>query len=648
MMRSGNLAEQTNIVARQLNLRLARSFPTRNPGFKKPPVSAMGIGLANDLARERFRNPWRPVAYRRRRLVTPPTFGSVPWPRSDEHLSGYLRRLARSNGLTQIEQFHSILGLRSFESSAGEKAWTALADATGVKGEVFEHMRLPAKAWQRPETIIIEGARFQSSNMVGQPFRFCAECLRADECVRSRWFLHHVTACNVHKTQLRDRCACGTSLRTRYITLDLECPSCRARLADRPSEPARTSELAFVGALLPAKDAAPEAAPGYMALPAYQKVAFAERLGRLVQLAADDRPFDRVGIFFSKKPEQIQGNRPITQSRSIVEDAMALLYDWPYSYHSLLRDLIDRAPYRTDAPPSLRRLQTDAGFLAARTLHDHTGAPVAFLNDERDRFMNDELGVRSFNSDAKPIRKPFARFAATIRQPAEPLRPEHYMNVPDAVALLGGTGAIDLIGWVEAGLVQLHGAPGGGHRILKQSVSNAAHLIENLPAEDGTLRTIDFVEVKSRLAKDYELGSALADIVSGHVGAVIRYPGRPALQSIAIRIEDLQRRQACCRLAHLMVRNEDRETARLRKLISAAWSDEDPITAREMKLLEANGGVTGRIGPFGRYYPIRAVIKALQANGHRVLFDLNTKMGDGRLGWHDLMVDPPRYARVEQ
>ncbi len=582
------------------------------------------------------------------RLETRPTFGSVPWPRSDEHLSGYLRRLARSNGLTQIEQFHSMLGLRSFESSAGEKAWAALADATGVKSEVFEHMRLPAKAWQRPETVIIEGARFQSSNMVGQPFRFCAECLRTDGVVRSRWFLHHVTACNLHKTQLRDRCACGTSLRTRYITLHLECPSCGERLADRTSDPARTSELAFVEALLPSEDAAHEAADEYMALPPYQKVALMERLGRLVQLAADDRPFDRVNIFFSKKPEQIPGNRPITQSRSIVDDAVTLLSDWPYSYHRLLRGLVDRAPYRADAPPPLRRLQTDAGFLAARTLHDHSGAPVALLNDERDRFLNDELGVRSFSSDAKPVRKAFASIAATVKQPAEPLRPEQYMNVPDAVALLGGTGAKDLVGWIEAGLVQLHGAAGGGRRIVKQSVLNAEHLIENLPAEDGTLRLKDFVEIKSRLAMGYELGSALADIVSGHVGAAIRYPGRPALQSMAVRIEDLQRRQACCRLAHLLARNEDRETARLRKLISAAWSDEDPFTARDMKLLEANGGVMGRTGPFGRHYPIRAVIKALQASGHRVLFDLNAKMGDGRLGWRDLVVDPPRYARVEQ
>lgn len=576
---------------------------------------------------------------------THPRLGAVPLPLPHEHLAGYVRRLAAANGLTQIDQFYRLIGVRRIEPTGSDETWRALATATGFDEASFSHLRLPEKAWQRHGPFTVDGLEVSTQQMVGVAFRCCPQCLREDGIVRSRWFLHHVTACLKHGSALVDVCTCGRALTHRYLRLDLTC-TCSVSVGEIDADLSSAAEDALCTALGEEPRGGPVLAAGFMALPAQEKLAVIERVGTLALLAAEDAPLTKRNTFFPKKPDAIPTGRSLAGSRAVVEAAIAILADWPAAYRRLLDGLVDRAPYREEAWPILRRLQTKAGFLAVRPLRNARGEMIGFINDERDRFMREVLGVRMYQGSVRPTGPAFEPVSGGARAASLKLRPEDYMPAKEAAAALGGTAASGLQGWVAAGLVELQRSRRGGHLVVRQSVLDALALFRNLPPDDGRTGLVGFSVYSRQLGRGYNRGDFLLDIVQGRIEAHVRHPEVPAIESLAVSAADLARQAATARVGRHILADEFLESRRLRRRLSDLWTDCGPMDVEHLKHLVSTGAVRSRVGKHGHEYSVHDMADHLQRNGPTRFFDLERADGRHRGGWRDLTVEPPSSAEL--
>ena len=563
----------------------------------------------------------------------------VPTPVPNEHLAGYVRRLCRANGLGHVQHLHRLLGTVNFDPGSAQRTWSRFVAMTGLATDALKAMRHPPHAWQRPQPIVIEGSRFTSDYLVGQALRFCPACFEEDALIRNRWFLHHVAACDRHGFALVDACECGHPLKTRFVGLDLECPQCGRPGVDQRRTPASAESMEMVLALFH-PDRGAVLAHAFLELDGVAKVAVVERLGRLVALTADDEAIRRTNVFFAKKAELVPAGRNLDASVPLVHFAVHILSDWPTRYHELLDRLIDRAPYQPALPPILRRMSTEAGFLAARTLHDREGRPVEFLDVERETFLFNRLGIRKHQSDARPSSK-FGSIGGGAASAS--LQPDRYMSAKTAAEALGATAAGSLVAWIDAGLVAIHDADGEGHLVVASTVVAAIELFDRLAPSIPIRERLDLV---SFVKRDYRRAALIADIASGHVGAAIERRDLGLLENLAIDARDVAHRHACCRLTLLAASDEWRETARLRPLLDAAWDNDEPMSVRELKRHERRGMIVGRPGAFGWDYRIRDIIALMNQSGRERLIDIDLLRGNGPLAWRTATLRTPPHPPV--
>lgn len=170
-----------------------------------------------------------------------------------------------------------------------------------------------------------------------------------------------------------------------FLELDWRCPGCGHELADSPREVASETEAA-VARLVDHHWSADIPGPFSQELVgtgAEAALSAIERIGKLVLAASDDlRLNGRRAVYAHGRVDLILENRPVAESRAVVEASVPILSDWPDAYHALLSGLLDRAPYDVKQHSWMRRLATEAGYLAMRPLHCWSG-PVDYVERQR-------------------------------------------------------------------------------------------------------------------------------------------------------------------------------------------------------------------------------------------------------------------------
>ena len=575
----------------------------------------------------------------------------APLPEAGEHVSGWVRRLARANGLTSLRQLYAYVGYNGIYQSADERQWQLLAEATGLPIDVLAPMRLPSDTSGSAAPVQLNGLTLRSHQIGRQVFHHCPECLSEARTVPSAWFVHHVTACARHHLKLRDDCpACGRRLRIERLELDWRCGGCGHHLADSPSDPASEVELGFARLLGGdwSEGARGPLRPDLLAIGPEAALTAVERIGKLVLTAEADQPLgEGRGVHRHGKIDQLLENRATSESRAVVQAATTILSEWPHAYHELLTSLLDRAPYAAGREPNLRRLATDAGLLAMRPLRCSTG-PVDYVERERVRWTEGAFGpVMS----RRRVRTAGNRFA-DLKPYAMPERRgrEDYMTPVSALRALGGGKSIaELSAWVEADVIEIDRDSEGGYLFPRASVERAIEALRAFPADDGRPGMVGVVSIARSLHPIYLRKDLLIDLAQGHVGAVLRYPDRSGLEALAIDLSDFERRHATANLATIALADGAVQLPYLNGILRKIWRGVTTMTTREAEYVVLPERIVVGTGRQGMGYTVREMIDFVQAHRPvRLVFHPVALFRDGIRDWRRLVIDEPRYTGVRE
>ncbi len=290
----------------------------------------------------------------RRLLVRP-----LPYP--DEAITGYLVRLAESNGFFGLrELFRYVVELGEGDCKRG------VALATGLSQETIESLvGLYPSYWETSGNLA--GLAVQDFNQ--QTLRWCPSCLLEAPYLRKFWTLKLVCHCERHQTKLLERCpACGAAQSPSRSNLrSCQCGE-RISVADGLLAPT-ISETKLLGRLHFAFDGAHGHGPFEQLNPSAWV-----RLIRYFGQFEDGREPDR--------PGQLGNLHDLDVAGRVFSRAAVLLNDWPANFNRLLESTLKNRP----VSPSLRK---SFGRLYRLIYRDLADPSFGFVREAFEAFIND-------------------------------------------------------------------------------------------------------------------------------------------------------------------------------------------------------------------------------------------------------------------
>jgi hypothetical protein len=198
-----------------------------------------------------------------------PTRVPVPGdPFADESLHGFVLRMAGRNRMAGLKWILDQLGRRSI-AQLGEADERRIAYLFGADARAVEGLIVPGRWIDGVHVHWVRGQEVTRPYLlrIARP-QWCSRCLAEFGYARVAWSMQLVTACNVHRVRLLERCpSCSRPLRWQRRSL-LAC-TCGASLQDAACAPASDEELAvarwIAGHLESASANDPHASP-WMAL----------------------------------------------------------------------------------------------------------------------------------------------------------------------------------------------------------------------------------------------------------------------------------------------------------------------------------------------------------------------------------------------
>lgn len=290
----------------------------------------------------------------RRLLVRP-----LPYP--DEAITGYLVRLADSNGFFGLrELFRYVVELGEGDCKRG------IALATGLSQDAIEGLVGPYPSyWETAGNLA--GLTVQDFNQ--QTLRWCPSCLLEAPYLRKFWTLKPVCHCERHQTKLLERCpACGAAQSPSRSNLrSCQCGE-RISVADGLVDPT-TSEIKLLGRLHFAFDGTHGLGPFEQLNPSAWV-----RLIRYFGQFEDGREPER--------PGQLGNLHDLDVAGRVFSRAAVLLDEWPANFNRLLESTLKNRP----VSPSLRR---SFGRLYRLIYRDLADPSFGFVREAFEAFIND-------------------------------------------------------------------------------------------------------------------------------------------------------------------------------------------------------------------------------------------------------------------
>lgn len=293
-------------------------------------------------------------AYPRRLLVRP-----LPYP--DEAITGYLCRLADSNGFFGLREFFR------YVTELGEgDCKRGVALAAGLPQGTIEGLVGPYPSyWGSAGNLA--GLAIQDFNQ--QTLRWCPICLHEAPYLRNFWTLKLVCHCERHQTKLRDRCpACGaaqSSARSNFRSC-----LCGKRLFAASQLDAPTiSEAKLLGRLHLVFD-------GWYGNDPFGQLgssAWVRLIRYLGQFEDDIEP---------ERPGQLGNLHNLDVAGRVFSRAVVLLDEWPVNFNRLLTITLKNRP----VSPSLRK---SFGRLYRLVYRDLADPSFGFVREAFEAFIND-------------------------------------------------------------------------------------------------------------------------------------------------------------------------------------------------------------------------------------------------------------------
>lgn len=290
----------------------------------------------------------------RRLLVRP-----LPYP--DEAITGYLVRLAESNGFFGLrELFRYVVELGEGDCKCG------VALATGLSQDAIEGLIGPYPSyWETAGNLA--GLAVQDFNQ--QTLRWCPSCLLEAPYLRNFWTLKLVCHCERHQLKLLERCpACGAAQSP--STSNLRSCQCGERIAVADGLVGPTiSETKLLGRLQFASDGTHGLGPFEQLNPSAWM-----RLIRYFGQFEDGREPERPGRLRNLHDLDVAGN--------VFSRAAVLLDEWPANFNRLLESTLKNRP----VSPSLRK---SFGRLYRLLYRDLADPSFGFIREVFEAFIND-------------------------------------------------------------------------------------------------------------------------------------------------------------------------------------------------------------------------------------------------------------------
>lgn len=165
----------------------------------------------------------------------------------DESLTGYLLRLADSNGYSGIRKLlaaanisplrdfaQTILEIRANLPSLQRLASMAVGHAEHLDGYSLQRLG--------PDAVLIDSCRVEIDGLILGRMAYCPVCLAQDGFSRAEWEVGAVTACAIHSLQLHDECPHCRAPASWNRASFLNCKECGTDYRTAPQRPATHGE----------------------------------------------------------------------------------------------------------------------------------------------------------------------------------------------------------------------------------------------------------------------------------------------------------------------------------------------------------------------------------------------------------------------
>lgn len=515
-----------------------------------------------------------------------PVLSRVPLPTPDEHASGYLRRLAEENGLL-LSDLRNLIGIRMIGPRSAPETWLRLAEGLGVPAKTFDPLRWRPINSSSNRWVAFLGHEIHDSFLHQRSPQLCTLCLASRGIIRQAWALRHLTACAEHQIQLSNLCArCGQSNALTRSYAAWTCRGCGSDWRMNPAKPAAQDEIAIAEWIesrlatshSPRTVEASEISLNPNQASLHEMLTTLVYLGRLRRLQCTDEPAARVRPHnFPLHADRAETSDQIREQNKL---ALELLTDWPSSYNSLLRQLIDQAPVDPGAPPLLHRFGTKAGIFAVRPLKNRSSEPLPFVTTTRLEFLSGEIGYRPRGRTPKRSalnRTPVEQSAHLSLLSDEATRRALYGNTRNSLSTL-----------IKAGHLTPRRTPNGGVGFALAEVQTLVTAAANLPIVAG--EAADLMALPACISRLAKFRGGYANLIDSILtGEIEAFSSDGSFGGIRVFAPDFLDAQATTALRYWIGHRQYKCLQKINRYTTRLWGTMGRYSIPEANQLVAGG-----------------------------------------------------------
>jgi hypothetical protein len=301
-------------------------------------------------------------------------------------------------------------------------------------------------------------------------------------------------------------------------------------------------------------------------------------LGRLRRLQCTDEPAARVRPHnFPLHADRAETSDQIREQNKL---ALELLTDWPSSYNSLLRQLIDQAPVDPGAPPLLHRFGTKAGIFAVRPLKNRSSEPLPFVTTTRLEFLSGEIGYRPRGRTPKRSalnRTPVEQSAHLSLLSDEATRRALYGNTRNSLSTL-----------IKAGHLTPRRTPNGGVGFALAEVQTLVTAAANLPIVAG--EAADLMALPACISRLAKFRGGYANLIDSILtGEIEAFSSDGSFGGIRVFAPDFLDAQATTALRYWIGHRQYKCLQKINRYTTRLWGTMGRYSIPEANQLVAGG-----------------------------------------------------------